>query len=75
MARSIASQLSTARYLVAQFEAQLAELAGMNRAQRRGTERGRDLVAREPGLREGLATWQARAADLESRLPTEGDPR
>lgn len=67
MARAIRDQLSTARYLVIQFEDQLAELERMNRAARR-TPRGRDLVTREPGLRAGLAKWVARATELEAQL-------
>lgn len=69
--RSVTAQLSTARWLLAQFEAQLNELAGMNREARR-TARGRELVARRQGLKDGREKWAARANDLEARA---GDER
>ena len=65
--RTPAAQLATARLLIAQFETQLTEHAAMNREQRR-TPRGRDLTRRLPDLRQGLATWQARATELETRI-------
>lgn len=68
--RSPQAQLSTARYLLAQFIAQLDEYEAMNRAQRR-TPRGRDLTARLDGLRAGKAKWEARATKLQARIGTD----
>ncbi len=61
--RGDADQLSTARLIVAQFQAQIDEFEGMNRASRR-TPRGRDLAARMEGLRVGLRTWTQRVSDI-----------
>ena len=68
--RSPQAQLSTARYLLAQFITQLDEFEAMNRQQRR-TPRGRDLAARLAGLREGRAKWEGRVAGLEARVAAE----
>jgi hypothetical protein len=71
MSRTVEAQLTTARVVLAQFRAQIAEFDGMNREDRR-TERGRDLAARIEGLREGLATWEKRVAHLEAALAPVG---
>jgi len=63
--RPIKEQLSTARYILAQFIAQIEEFEGMNREQRR-TERGQDLTARIDGLRTGRTTWEQRITDLQN---------
>ncbi len=68
--RSVGAQLTTARMLLAQFEAQLAEYADMNREARR-TVRGRDLAARLSGLMEGREMWSARVTELEARSQQE----
>lgn len=62
--RTATAQLTTARILIAQFEAQITEYETMNWEARR-TPRGRDLAQRLPGLRDGLTTWRARAQKLE----------
>lgn len=72
-ARTPADELSTAVWLLAQFKAQIAEYEAMNRKQRR-TERGRDLHARIGQLRQGLATWEARRAELERIVSAAAPP-
>jgi len=62
--RPIKEQLSTARYILAQFIAQIEEFENMNREQRR-TERGQDLTARIDGLRTGRTTWEQRITNLQ----------
>ncbi len=64
--RAAHGPLSTARLLVAQFDAQIAEFEGMNRAARR-TPRGRDLASRIDELRAGHAEWTARVNELQPR--------
>lgn len=66
--RSLAAQLSTARYLIAMFEAQIEEHDAMGVKRRRRTVRGKDLSARIDGMREGHAKWVGIAADLEARI-------
>lgn len=68
--RPVAKQLWTAKFLLAQFEVQLAEYAAMNRESRR-TPRGRDLAARHNDLQAGRTTWAAKVEELEARLPAE----
>ena len=68
--RPVRAQLTTARMLLAQFIAQLEEVAAMNREARR-TPRGRDLAKRLDGLNEGREKWAARVAELEARLASE----
>jgi len=69
MSRPIENQLSTARYILAQFIAQIEEFENMNREQRR-TERGQDLTARIDGLRTGRTTWEQRITDLQNEQET-----
>lgn len=66
--RSLEAQLATARFLLAQFIAQIDEYEAMGSKRRIRTMRGRELSRRIYGLREGKAKWEARAADLEARI-------
>lgn len=68
--RSTKAQLGTAKFLLAQFIAQIDEFEAMNREQRR-TPRGRDISSRMDGLREGRAKWSERVRVLEARLADE----
>lgn len=70
MTRPSDAQLATARMLLAQFAAQIAEYEGMNREQRR-TPRGRDLASRIQGLRAGHRKWTDRVAELEAQTETQ----
>lgn len=65
--RPLETQLSTARYLLAQFIAQIEEYEAMTSEERR-TPHGRDLGKRIAGLREGRAKWQARAKELVAEI-------
>lgn len=62
--RPAENQISTARYLLTLFIAQIDEYEAMNREQRR-TPRGKELEARIDALRQGRATQEARIAELE----------
>jgi hypothetical protein len=66
-------QLFTARLILEQFNAQIEEFDGMNRQDRRGTARGRDLSTRIDGLRDGQAKWAARVTELEERMAREAE--
>lgn len=68
--RPLKAQLATARMLLAQFAVQVDEHDAMNREQKR-SPRGKDLTSRIGGLREGLATWMTRAAELEAAIEAE----
>lgn len=65
--RPAEAQLSTARYLLAQFIAQIEEYEALNREGRR-TPHGRDLGKRLDGLRAGRAKWQARVDELVAEI-------
>lgn len=65
--RTPKAQLVTARLLLSQFDAQLAEWKHMSPSRQRRTVRGRDLASRLDGLKAGRAKWAARVADLETQ--------
>lgn len=70
--RDAKAKLTTARLLLAQFNAQLAEWKHMAPARRKRTARGRDLASRLEGLKAGREKWAARVADLEARITVDG---
>lgn len=69
--RSRKARLVTARLLLSQFDAQLAEWKHMAPAGRKRTVRGRDLASRLDGLKTGRETWAARVAELEALVTAE----
>lgn len=69
--RTPKARLVTARLLLSQFDAQLAEWKHMAPARRKRTARGRDLASRLDGLKAGRAKWAARVAELEAQVAGE----
>jgi FtsZ-binding cell division protein ZapB len=66
--RDPAKQLVTAKILLAMFEAQLTEYDNMSDHDREHTERGQDLTARLPGLRQGHTQWAERTRLLQDHI-------